>query len=79
MTIPTDLHVRFTSHLDDQLLFHRMETEAEPERSFGCNLTLLSASGDLVLGDLLGQVVTVELDLPTSAPRGASISDTWWG
>jgi type VI secretion system secreted protein VgrG len=71
MTIPTDLHVQFTSPLDDQLLFHRMETEAEPGRSVSCNLTLSSARGDLELGDLVGQVVMVELDHPDTTPNDA--------
>jgi uncharacterized protein involved in type VI secretion and phage assembly len=79
MPMPTDPHVRFTSPLNDQLPFHRRETEAEPGREFSGNLTLLSARGALVLVDLNGQVVPVELDLPTSEPRGASTSDTWWG
>ena len=64
MPIPIDSEVRFLSPLGDQLLFHRMEAEEELGRPFKYNLTLLSERGDLVLSDLLGQVVTVELDLP---------------
>jgi type VI secretion system secreted protein VgrG len=71
MPIPTDVAVRFISPLGDQLLFHRMEGEEELGRPFKYDLTLLSERGDLVLSDLLGQVVTVELDLPdtTATPN----------
>jgi hypothetical protein len=62
MPMPTDPHVRFTSPLNDQLPFHRRETEAEPGRSFSGNLPLLNARGNLRLGDLLGQLRTVEFD-----------------
>jgi type VI secretion system secreted protein VgrG len=64
MPIPTDVEVRFISPLGDQLLFHRMDGEEELGRPFKYDLTLLSERGDLVLSDLLGHVVTVELDLP---------------
>ena len=63
MPIPADAEVRLVSPLGDHLLFHRMETEEELGQPFKYNLTLLSERGDLVLSDLLGQVVTVELDL----------------
>jgi type VI secretion system secreted protein VgrG len=64
MAISIDAHARFVSPLGDQLLFRRMEGEEELGRPFKYDLLLLSESGDLVLSDLLGQVVTVELDLP---------------
>jgi uncharacterized protein involved in type VI secretion and phage assembly len=41
-----------------------MDGEEELGRPFKYDLTLLSERGDLVLSDLLGHVVTVELDLP---------------
>jgi type VI secretion system secreted protein VgrG len=63
MAISIDAHARFVSPLGDQLLFRRMEGEEELGRPFKYDLLLLSESGDLVLSDLLGQVVTVELDL----------------
>jgi type VI secretion system secreted protein VgrG len=68
MPIPIDAQVRFLSPLGDQLLFHRMEGEEELGRPFRYELTLLSEVGDLVLSDLLGQVVTVELDLLQTTP-----------
>ena len=71
MPIPVDVEARFQSPLGDQLLFHHMEAEEELGRPFKYDLTLLSESGDLVLADLLGQLVTVELDLPdtTATPN----------
>jgi type VI secretion system secreted protein VgrG len=45
-----------------------MDVEEELGRPFRYDLTLLSESGDLVLSDLLGQRVTVELDLPSTTP-----------
>jgi type VI secretion system secreted protein VgrG len=68
MPIPVNAEVRFLSPLADQLLFHHMEVEEELGRPFKYDLTLLSERGDLVLGDLLGQVVTIELDLPGTTP-----------
>jgi type VI secretion system secreted protein VgrG len=68
MPIPIDAQVRFISPLGDQLLFHHMEGEEELGRPFRYDLSLRSEDGDLVLSDLLGQVVTVELDLPETAP-----------
>ncbi len=79
MPIPTDVHARFTSPLDSQQVFHRMEAEEEPGRPSRYDPTRQCERGDLGLGDLLGQIVTVELNLPTSAPRGASIFETCWG
>jgi uncharacterized protein involved in type VI secretion and phage assembly len=68
MPIPVDVEVRFVSSLGDQLLFHHMDAEEELGRPFKYDITLLSERGDLVLGDLLGQLVTVELDLPDTTP-----------
>ncbi len=68
MPIPVDVDVRFLSPLGDQLLFRHMDAEEELGRPFKYDLTLLSERGDLSLGDLLGQVVTVELDLPGDTP-----------
>jgi len=45
-----------------------MEGQEALGRPFKYDLTLLSEDGDLVLSDLLGQVVTVELDLPQTTP-----------
>jgi type VI secretion system secreted protein VgrG len=45
-----------------------MEGQEALGRPFTYNLTLFSEDGDLVLSDLLGQVVTVELDLPDTTP-----------
>jgi type VI secretion system secreted protein VgrG len=64
MPIPVDVEVRFVSSLGDQLLFDHMDAEEELGRPFKYDITLLSERGDLVLSDLLGQLVTVELDLP---------------
>ena len=63
-----DIDVRFLSPLGDQLLFHRMEGEEALGHPFRYELTLLSEDGDLVLSDLLGQVVTVELSLRDTTP-----------
>ena len=63
-----DVDVRFLSPLGDQLLFHRMEGEEDLGHPFRYELTLLSKDGDLVLSDLLGQVVTVELSLRDTTP-----------
>ena len=68
MPIPIDAQVRFISPLGDQLLFRRMQGEDELGQPFKYDLLLLSEDGDLVLSDLLGQVVTVELDLPETTP-----------
>jgi type VI secretion system secreted protein VgrG len=68
MPIPIDAQVRFISPLGDQLLFRQMEGQEALGRPFKYDLTLLSEDGDLVLSDLLGQVVTVELDLPQTTP-----------
>jgi type VI secretion system secreted protein VgrG len=68
MPIPIDAQVRFISPLGDQLLFRHMEGQEALGRPFKYDLTLLSEDGDLVLSDLLGQVVTVELDLPQTTP-----------
>jgi uncharacterized protein involved in type VI secretion and phage assembly len=57
MPIPANVEVRFLSPLADQLLFHRIDVE--DGRPFKYDLTLLSERGDLVLGDLLEQLVTV--------------------
>jgi type VI secretion system secreted protein VgrG len=45
-----------------------MEGEEELGHPFRYDLTLLSKKGDLVLADLLGQLVTVELDFPDLTP-----------
>ena len=63
-----DVDVRFLGPLGDQLLFHRMEGEEDLGHPFRYELTLLSKDGDLVLSDLLGQVVTVELSLRDTTP-----------
>ncbi len=68
MPIPVDSPVRFVSPLGDKLLFRHMEGEEELGQPFRYDLSLLSEDGDLVLSDLLGQVVTVELDLPETTP-----------
>jgi type VI secretion system secreted protein VgrG len=77
MEIPFDVpslenaHVRFVSPLGTRLLFHHMAGEEYLGRLFKYELTLLSKDGNLVLSDLLGHPVTVELDLPvaTLAPN----------
>jgi type VI secretion system secreted protein VgrG len=68
MPILDDAQVRFLSPLGDQLLFHHMDGEEELGRPFKYDLRLLSKDGNLVLSDLLGQVVTVELDLAEATP-----------
>ena len=62
MPIPTDVAVRFISPLGDQLLFHHMEGEEELAWPLKYDLTLLSERGDMVLIDLFGHLVAVELE-----------------
>jgi type VI secretion system secreted protein VgrG len=66
MPTPDKLWVRIQSPFEDELLFYHMEGEEELGQPFRYYLTLLSKNGDLVLADLLGQRVTVELQVPES-------------
>ena len=54
---------------DGVLLFRRMTATEELGRMFEINLELLSKQGDIKLSDLLGQGVTVTVELPTGGER----------
>jgi type VI secretion system secreted protein VgrG len=54
---------------DDVLLFHRMTATEELGRLFQFELDLLSNDPDLKFEDLLGQNVTIRLDLPDDKKR----------
>jgi type VI secretion system secreted protein VgrG len=65
MLVNSDVEARFLGPLADRLIFYQMDAEEALGRPFKYDLTLLSESGELVLSDMIGQSVTVELDLPT--------------
>ncbi len=54
---------------EDVLLFYRMRAHDELSRLSEYRLELLSARGDIDLDKILGQNVTVKLQLPTDEPR----------
>jgi len=68
MAPSADAHVRFKSPLGDELRFQHMQGEEELGQPFKYDVTLLSENSHLALDDLLGETVTVELDLPDSTP-----------
>jgi type VI secretion system secreted protein VgrG len=63
-------HVEFTSPLGkDVLLFHRMTAVEELGRLFRLELELLSEESEIKFKDILGQNVTIRLNLPDNQIR----------
>ena len=63
-------HVEFTSPLGkDVLLFHRMTAVEELGRLFQLELELLSEESEIKFKDILGQNVTIRLNLPDNQMR----------
>jgi len=66
----TKRHVELITPLgEDVLLFKRMSGTEELGRLFQFELELLSSQPDISFGDLLGQNVTIRLDLPNRKKR----------
>ena len=66
----TARHVELITPLgEDALLFRRMSGSEELGRMFQFELELLSRKPDIKFGDLLGQNVTIRLDLPDRKKR----------
>lgn len=67
MPVLSNTQVRFTIPADNRLLFHHMHGSEELGKPFLYELTFFSEEGNLTPEDLLGQTVTVELDLPDNS------------
>ena len=66
MSILTNTHVRFSKPVGDELLFQHMHGSEELGKPFLYELTFFSKNSNLSPKDLLGQTLTIELDLPQS-------------
>src|ERR1035437_10236050 len=64
MPVLSNAQVRFTISANKKLLFHHMHGSEELGKPFLYEITFFSEDGNLKPEDLLGQTVTVELDLP---------------
>ncbi len=64
MPVQSKTHVRFTLPDDKSLLFHHMHGSEELGKPFLYEIAFFSEEADLTPKDLLGQTVTIELDLP---------------
>ncbi len=61
--------VRVKTPLGEDLLFSALDLSEELGRLFRCELELLSPKEDIELDDLLGEEMTVEIDLPGGGTR----------
>lgn len=61
--------VRVKSPLGDDLLFSSLDLSEELGRMFRCELELLSPREDVELDDVLGEGMTLEIDLPNGDTR----------
>ncbi len=66
MPVLSNTEVRFKIPDDNRLLFHHMHGSEELGKPFLYEITFFSEDGGLTPQDLLGQTVTVELDLPSN-------------